>query len=175
MNLEAVRFTGSSLTQIEDSAFEGCVSLATVEFAQDSAIDMISTAAFANTALKTIDLPASLTALGTEVFYGCTQLSEAIFHNPQPPTLVVPSYAMPFYFGDALPEDFHVTLTDPAWTQTYVDQWKTQLMGYGSPDEMTAGELDEGERRAWQLFGGQWPATSLMEPAASSVPNLLRK
>lgn len=170
VNLEAVRFTGSSLTQIEDSAFEGCVSLATVEFAQDSAIDMISTAAFANTALKTIDLPASLTALGTEVFYGCTQLSEVIFHNPQPPTLVVPSYAMPFYFGDALPEDFHVTLTDPAWTQTYVDQWKTQLMGYGSPDEMTAGELDEGERRAWQLFGGQRSATSLMEPAASLSP-----
>lgn len=58
--------------------------------------------------------------------------------------LVVPSYAMPFYFGDSLPDDFRVILADPALTQVYVDQWKTQLMGYGSLDEMTANNRPKG-------------------------------
>ncbi len=107
-------------------------------------MDMISEAAFANTALKTIELPASLTALGTEVFFECRQLKEVVFHSPQPPMLVVPSYAMPFYFGDSLPDDFRVILADPALTQVYVDQWRTQLMGYGSLDEMTAEQQAEG-------------------------------
>lgn len=54
---------------------------------------------------------------------------------------------MPFYFGDSLPDDFRVILADPALTQVYVDQWKTQLMGYGSLDEMTAEQQAEGEQR----------------------------
>lgn len=165
-NLEAVWFPGSALTQIESFAFAGCTSLASVEFAQNSVMDMISEAAFANTALKTIELPASLTALGTEVFFECRELKEVVFHSPQPPMLVVPSYAMPFYFGDSLPDDFRVILADPALTQVYVDQWKTQLMGYGSLDEMTEEQQDEGEQRAWQLFGGQ----SVSPASAPTLP-----
>ena len=71
-----------------------------------------------------------------------------------------------FYFGDSLPDDFRVILADPALTQVYVDQWRTQLMGYGSLDEMTAEQQAEGEQRAWQLFGGQSvsPASALTVP-----------
>ena len=39
-------------------------------------------------------------------------------------------------------------------------------MGYGSLDEMTEEQQDEGEQRAWQLFGGQ----SVSPASAPTLP-----
>lgn len=68
----------ATVTAIEQNAFYGCSSLATVEFyGGDSQLVRIESAAFYNcSALTAITLSDTLKNIGNTVFYGCTQLSD---------------------------------------------------------------------------------------------------
>ncbi len=77
----------ASVKVIGASAFEGCGSLATIEFAENSLLEVISDSAFKNcTSLLTVEFPAGPAVvvgesgitggamMGSEVFYGCFNL-----------------------------------------------------------------------------------------------------
>lgn len=57
---------GNALTAIDDYAFDGCVSLASFEWHEN--LNAIGSYAFRSTALREINLPASVSELGTGVF-----------------------------------------------------------------------------------------------------------
>ncbi|NBH84457.1 hypothetical protein D7X88_15370 [bacterium C-53] len=63
----------SSVTQIDDNAFEGSAELKTVEFL-GSGIQTIGDEAFANTKIEALTLPASIEEIGTQAFYRCRYL-----------------------------------------------------------------------------------------------------
>ncbi|MCR5503603.1 MAG: leucine-rich repeat protein [Lachnospiraceae bacterium] len=64
----------AGVTQIMSYAFSGCTSLASVTFEGTSALTEIQWDAFENTALKSITLPKSLTALDRSAFYNSASL-----------------------------------------------------------------------------------------------------
>ena len=70
----------ASVTSIGDYAFNGCSSLATLTFAEDSQLETIGVAAFNSTAISgELTLPASLKTIRCEAFRGCRQLSSLTF------------------------------------------------------------------------------------------------
>ena len=70
----------ASVTCIGDYAFNGCSSLATLTFAEDSQLETIGVAAFNSTAISgELTLPASLKTIRCEAFGGCRQLSSLTF------------------------------------------------------------------------------------------------
>ncbi|MDO4823742.1 MAG: leucine-rich repeat domain-containing protein, partial [Bacteroidales bacterium] len=70
----------ASVTSIGDYAFNGCSSLATLTFAEDSQLETIGVAAFNSTAISgELTLPASLKTIRCEAFGGCRQLSSLTF------------------------------------------------------------------------------------------------
>ena len=66
----------ASVTEIGAYAFANCASLASVTFAEGSALTSLGRDAFANcTALTALELPASLTEIGSNAFSGCYRLT----------------------------------------------------------------------------------------------------
>lgn len=80
-------FTFSGKVTIGSNAFAGCSKLANVTFADPSSPGdeiILSDFAFANTAIKSVSLPASLKSLGIGVWKGCPKLSSfSIAENPR--------------------------------------------------------------------------------------------
>ena len=102
-----------SLTSIETYAFYSCSDLATVDFSRCTNLTIIDMYAFSNcTSLAAVDLsgctnlssigqctftscddltsmtlPNSLTGIGDEAFYGCSNLDELVLLSKNPPTL----------------------------------------------------------------------------------------
>ena len=102
-----------SLTSIETYAFYSCSDLATVDFSRCTNLTIIDMYAFSNcTSLAAVDLsgctnlssigqctftscddltsmtlPNSLTGIGDEAFYGCSNLEELVLLSKNPPTL----------------------------------------------------------------------------------------
>lgn len=71
----------NSVKVIGNSAFINTTSLAHFTISENSALEVISTSAFENSALENIYLPASLIYLQTMCFKNCTSLSEVSFSN----------------------------------------------------------------------------------------------
>lgn len=71
----------NSVKVIGNSAFINTTSLAHFTISENSALEVISTSAFENSALESIYLPASLIDLQTMCFKNCTSLSEVSFSN----------------------------------------------------------------------------------------------
>ena len=70
----------ASVTSIGDYAFNGCSSLATLTFAEDSQLETIGVAAFNSTAIsEELTLPASLKTIRREAFNGCSSLATLTF------------------------------------------------------------------------------------------------
>jgi hypothetical protein len=61
-------------SQIGYGAFYGCNQLATVENLNQTTLTKIDGSAFYNTALVSVELPNTITSMGTSVFSGCTSL-----------------------------------------------------------------------------------------------------
>ena len=76
-SLESVTLP-DSVTVIGNRAFAGCTSL--TEIALSKRLEAINEAVFANTGIKTIDLPAGVTEIGEKAFYG-TPLKEIKIPN----------------------------------------------------------------------------------------------
>jgi len=69
----------ASVTSIENVAFYGCTSLASVSFAAGSELATIGNYAFLNTAITSIEIPASVNSIGDIAFWGCTRLASVTF------------------------------------------------------------------------------------------------
>ena len=66
----------SSMKTIASNAFNGCTSLASVEFLNNASFKTINSFAFANcSALTSVTIPTSITSFGYSVFDGCTNIS----------------------------------------------------------------------------------------------------
>ena len=68
--LEDFKFP-KGVVNIETNAFNGCVNMATAEFADDAVITTIGAGAFADCGLTSIDIPKSVTKLEREAFSRC--------------------------------------------------------------------------------------------------------
>ncbi len=62
-----------SLSEIPDSTFYDCISLATIDL---DGVTKIGKAAFADCAFETLTIPASVTEIGENAFAGCSKLAE---------------------------------------------------------------------------------------------------
>ncbi len=70
----------STVTEIEDFAFDSCTALGTVTFAEGSQLTTVGGRAFAVcTALKSIAVPAGVTEIGNSAFLDCTALETVTF------------------------------------------------------------------------------------------------
>ena len=69
----------ASVTSIENVAFYGCTSLASVSFAAGSELATIGNYAFLNTAITSIEIPASVNSIGDIAFWGCARLASVTF------------------------------------------------------------------------------------------------
>ncbi|MBE6630294.1 MAG: leucine-rich repeat domain-containing protein [Ruminococcaceae bacterium] len=66
---------GEGVTKIDEQAFEGCIALTQLDFAEKGTLQSIGAHAFAGcVALKNVTLPHSLSSLSYGVFYGCEGL-----------------------------------------------------------------------------------------------------
>ena len=70
-SLSTVTFLGGSYA-INDRAFLGCTSLYDVKLGRATALGSL---VFANTALKAITIPASVTSMGSAIFFNCSNLT----------------------------------------------------------------------------------------------------
>lgn len=68
----------ASLTDIGARCFSGNVKLATVQFAPGCAITEIPLGCFVDCAIKSIELPRTVTEIETNAFYGCKNLASVI-------------------------------------------------------------------------------------------------
>ena len=69
----------SSVLQLGDSAFEGCVNLNSITFGVESVLNNVGNNTFANcTSLESIMFPYGVTTIGNGVFVGCTSLTDLI-------------------------------------------------------------------------------------------------
>ena len=77
---------GDCVTEIGDSAFNGCSNLSSVTFG--SGVTTIGSWTFANcNSLTSVTIPNSVTSIGGRGFYGCTSLSSITVNAVIPPTL----------------------------------------------------------------------------------------
>lgn len=66
----------ATVTDISNNAFQGCSSLATVTFPDNSQLRQIRQGAFANCGLKEITIPESVTTIEREAFTNCEAMTE---------------------------------------------------------------------------------------------------
>lgn len=78
-NLTTITFSGNDLTTIEDEAFNACSALRSIEL--PSSLTTIDTLAFRDTKLTSITIPTACTTLGTSIFENCTALTKATFSS----------------------------------------------------------------------------------------------
>lgn len=75
----------TTMTKINESAFEGCDSLENLEFLKNSSINEVANKAFANCEnLENVEIPESIVSYGTEVFAGSNVINMTIsnmFYN----------------------------------------------------------------------------------------------
>ena len=71
-----------SVTSIGDSAFDGCTSLTSVMFGENSQLTSIGNSAFSSCqSLVSVTIPDSVTSIGENAFYTCTNLTLIIGNN----------------------------------------------------------------------------------------------
>lgn len=79
-NVTSVEFP-VSLTSIGNSAFQNCTKLTSVDLSTSSSLKSIGSSAFqACTGLTSIEIPESVTDFGTQIFSGCTNLTNTCKH-----------------------------------------------------------------------------------------------
>jgi len=70
-----------SVTFLGESVFLGCTSLQTVEFPENCKFTAIPKSAFANTGLRTVDIPNGIISIEMKAFSECAQLESVTFSN----------------------------------------------------------------------------------------------
>ena len=75
-----------SLTRICDNTFDGCAALQHIYLPDQ--VSHIGARAFAGTGLTSLELPAAVVTLSTDVFYGCDQLTSVTVRNTNPPYMM---------------------------------------------------------------------------------------
>jgi len=83
-SLESVTIS-DGITEIEEYAFRNSYSLASVIIG--NSVETIGLAAFGNTSISTITIPASVSSIGESIFYNITELTEVISKSTTPATL----------------------------------------------------------------------------------------
>ena len=86
-SLQSVNITSSVLTKIGACAFTGCSSLTSVTLPNSDYEYSIYSDAFSGCNLQSIVIPASVSLLGNEVFYGNNALASIIMKGSTPPTI----------------------------------------------------------------------------------------
>ena len=86
-SLQSVNITSSVLTKIGACAFTGCSSLTSVTLPNSNYEYSIYSSAFSGCNLQSIVIPASVSLLGNEVFYGNNALTSIIMKGSTPPTI----------------------------------------------------------------------------------------
>ena len=71
----------ASLITIGESAFENCTALTSLEFANGCALTTVDAKAFKNCALTSLSIPAEVTSIGAEAFYGNLALASVTFNE----------------------------------------------------------------------------------------------
>ena len=90
----------ASITEIGNLAFQSCVSLTSINFAEDTSLTKIGEGAFkCCETLTEIRIPYSVESMGREVFYGCIALANVLFDDGIE-LATIPTYA--FYDCEAL-------------------------------------------------------------------------
>lgn len=138
-NLEAVHFeTGETCRTIPSNAFYGCVSLGEVTFGENSSIQMICDSAFADTALQTFTIPASVTEIYYNIFGGCDALEEIHFAGETPPGLILYNQGSTFQFQSRTDGTANaISLLVPAdCRQAYYEEWQYLYAGFSDLDEL---------------------------------------
>ena len=82
-NIPYVRIP-ATVKNIGDCAFSNCINLTSVTFEGESQLEQIGYSAFNNTGLKTIDIPASVTSIGSFAFGENTALLQVYMHRDDP-------------------------------------------------------------------------------------------
>ena len=90
---------GNGVTSIGESAFNGCSKLSSITLSQ--ALTTIPDYAFANTALTSISIPASVTSLGLWAFGQCTSLVDIRIEDSETPLAMPDSHYKSFSGADA--------------------------------------------------------------------------
>ena len=86
-SLQNVNITSTVLMRIGSCAFSGCSSLASVTLPNSNYEYSIYSDAFSGCNLQSIVIPASVSRLGNEVFYGNNALTSIIMKGSTPPTI----------------------------------------------------------------------------------------
>ena len=80
--LKTVTFgKGSNVKSIGANAFKGQSKLETVTFEDNAIVATIGASAFANTGIKKLNIPASVTGIGASAFSGCASLTSVTFNE----------------------------------------------------------------------------------------------
>lgn len=66
---------------IGDYAFQGCMAMTSITFAENSKLETVGAYAFGQTAITGIEIPASVKTLGDQVFNGCDDLTGVTFEE----------------------------------------------------------------------------------------------
>ncbi|MBD5258504.1 MAG: leucine-rich repeat protein [Barnesiella sp.] len=74
-SLESIDMSETNVTEIPQYAFSGCTALSTVGF--PSALVSLGEKAFYNSRITTVELPATVKSIGSNVFEGCKSLTSA--------------------------------------------------------------------------------------------------
>ena len=120
-SLEAISIP-TAVQTIGESAFSGCISLRTLEFADNASLTYIGTSAFMGCrALTEVNLPAGLTSIGSSAFYECASLVK--LHLP---SSLIEIYPSAFAYCHNLAKMYVDAYTPPTlYENTFVDVPRT--------------------------------------------------
>lgn len=152
-HLSKVHIDGTNLAYIKNFAFSSCDNLSEVTFGDQCQVSSLGASVFAFTNIRELYLPESILNIYPDVFYGCGQFERLYLKGSQPPELILYSLGFGYSFGDELPENFRVVLTDESALTAYLEAWKYPMVGRFKGEELTKEEEAQAETILKQLFG----------------------
>lgn len=151
--LKSVTITGNGYYELRDQMFYNCGALESVSFGEEVRITKLGAGAFAQTAIREITIPASVTAIGYAIFDGCTDLTRVTMLSEEPACLAS-YYHYAFEFGAV--QNIYGFLHVPEGTeQAYINAWQYTILGYEEEeaDALTDADLLNARNQIRNMLG----------------------